>query len=274
MAISGGGPIPGVASAPKKDGKYVPLPAGLDKEWIEYIKSGKVPPQLGAAAHVFPPPRFGFFGAMGVFRQGKWRYDQLMSGVYECWFDQTNQEEISKAIIYMRKMNKVYLNFLRERVPGFENAYIVMESSTVGTREGRRILGEYILAEEDLLDGRRFPDVIAMGGTRGPDAHSVTGLWGDGIVSELKKPYDIPYRCLVPQKIDNLLVAGRCMSTTFLALGGTRSQGVCMSTGDASGAAAALSVAQGVTPRNLDVKLLQKALLKQGALLSLENEKS
>lgn len=271
MATGGGGPVPGIS--PIKDGKYIPLPAGLDKEWIDYIKSGKVPPLLGAAALVYPSPRFGFFGAMGVFRQGKWRYDQLMSGVYECWFDQTDQEEISRAIIYMRKLNKAYFNFLRERIPGFEDAYIVQEAPTVGTREGRRIIGDYILTEDDLLEGRKFPDVIAVGGTRGPDSHSVTGLWGDGVVTTLNSPYDIPYRCLVPRKIDNLLVAGRCMSTTFLALGGTRSQAVCMSTGDAAGAAAALSIRQGVTPRHLDVNLLQKALREQGALLSVEEGK-
>lgn len=132
IATGGGGPFPGIASAPVKDGKYVPLPAGLDKEWIDYIKRGEVPPLLGAAALVYPPPRFG---PLGVFRQGKRRYDQMMSGVYECWFDQTNQEEISKALFYMRKLNKVYVKFLRERIPGFENAYSIIESPTVGTRK-------------------------------------------------------------------------------------------------------------------------------------------
>ena len=271
IATVGGGPYPGTAAV--KDGKYLPLPEGLDKEWIEYIKKGKVPPLLGAAKLVYPPPRYGLFGAMGVFRQGKWRSDRLMSGVYECWFDQTNQEEISKALIYMRKLNKVYLNFLKENIPGFENAYIVMESPTIGTRESRRIIGEYILNEDDLLEGRQFPDVIAKGGPRGPDAHSVTGLWGDGVTSTLKKPYDIPFRCLVPKKIDNLLVAGRCISATHLAFGAIRDIATSMSTGEAAGAAAALSAKLGTIPRNLEVKMLQKMLFGQGVLLFLENEK-
>ncbi len=267
IATGGGGPMPGGASAPIKEGKYVPLPAGLDREWIDFIKKGEVPPLLGAARQVYPPPRFA---GIGVIRYGKIRADQMMSGVYECWFDTTSQEEISKAIIFMRKLNKVYLKFLRERAPGFENAYIVMESPTVGTRESRRIIGEYVLNENDLLDGKRFPDVIAIGGPRGPDAHSVTGLWGDGVNSMLTRPYDIPYRCLVPKKIDNLLVAGRCISTTHFAFGATRDMATCMSTGEAAGAAGAISANSGIMPRNLDIKLIQKALLNQGAVLYLD----
>ncbi len=264
LATGGGGPFPGIAAV--RDGKYVPLPAGFDKEWIEYIKSGKVPPLLGAASMVYPPPRFG---GLGIFRHGQLRNGQMMSGVYECWFDQTSEEEISKAVLYMRSVNKVYLNFLRERIPGFENAYIILESPLPGSRESRRIAGEYTLTEDDILNSKKFSDVIAMGGPRGPDAHSVTGLWGDGVMSTLKQPYDIPYRILVPQKIDNLLVAGRCVSATHLAMGAIRDQATCMSTGEAAGAAAALSIRLRTTPRNLDVMALQKALLAQGVLLSL-----
>jgi hypothetical protein len=271
MASSGGGPFPGRASAPIKDGKYVPLPAGLDREWIEYIKQGKVPPLLGAAATVYPPL---VFTEIAVFRQGKRRYDQMMSGVYECWFDNTDQEQISRALIFMRKLNKVYLNFLRERIPGFEDAYIVVESPSVAGREGRRIVGEYVLTEDDLLQGRSFPDVIARGGNRGPDAHSVTGLWGDGVHSKITRPFNIPFRCLIPQRVNNLLVAGRCMSTTHLAFGGSRNMAICMATGEAAGAAAAISIKSGVLPRDVDIKLLQKTLLKQGALLFLEDEKN
>jgi hypothetical protein len=268
LATGGGGPFPGMSAV--KNGKYVPLPAGLDREWIEYIKSGKVLPLLGAAALVYPPPRFG---GIGIFRHGQLRNGQMMSGVYECWFDQTSQEDISKAIIFMRKVNKTYLNFLRERIPGFENAYIIMESPLPGSRESRRIIGEYILTEDDILTGRKFQDVIAMGGPRGPDAHSVTGIWGDGVTSTLKKPYDIPYRILVPQKIDNLLVAGRCVSATHLAMGAIRDQATCMATGEAAGASAALSIKYGIAPRNMDIKLLQKALLAQGVVLFLDDDK-
>ncbi|OGO39005.1 MAG: hypothetical protein A2147_08065 [Chloroflexi bacterium RBG_16_57_8] len=269
VATGGGGPMPGIS--PVRDGEYIPLPAGLDNEWIDYIKSGKVPPLLGATELVYPPPRFA---SLSVMRHGKMREGIMMSGVYECWFDLTDQEEITKALLFMRRLNKVYLNFLRERAPGFEDAYIVMESPMVGTRESRRIVGEYVLTEEDLLDGSTFPDVIARGGPRGPDAHSVTGLWGDGVTSQLKKPYDIPYRSLIPRKIDNLLVGGRCISTTHLAFGAIRDMATCMATGEAAGAAAALSARLGVSPRTLDIKLLQKTLQGQGASMFAVNEKA
>lgn len=264
-----GGPMPGKASAPKKDGKYLPLPAGLDQEWINYIKEGKVLPLLGADALMYPAPRFE---PIGVWRNGERRYDLMYSGVYEVWFDTSSEEETSKALIYMRKMNKIYMQFLRERVPGFENAYIVLEASTAGTREGRRIIGEYALTEEDLWEGRRFPDVIAMGGTRGPDSHVVRGIWGTGIITELTRPYDIPYRCLVPQKIDNLLAAGRCISGRPMASGAVRSMIPAMATGQAAGAAAAISLRDGVPPRKVDINALQSTLEAQGARLHMPNE--
>jgi hypothetical protein len=270
VTTNGGGPFPGRATAPSVDGKFVSLPAGLDQAWIDYIKKGKVPPLLGAAALVYPPTTYG---EIGVFRHGKRRYDQMMSGVYECWFDTTCEEETSRAILFMRKLNRVYLEFLRECAAGFENAYIVNESPSITTRESRRIIGEYILNEADMLENTDFPDVIARGGNRGPDAHNVTGLWGDGVTSKINKPFKIPYRCLVPKKIDNLLVAGRCMSATHLGMGGSRNIAICMSTGQAAGAAAAISNRLGTIPRNLDIKLLQKTLLQQGALLFLDDEK-
>ncbi|MBU0557265.1 MAG: FAD-dependent oxidoreductase [Alphaproteobacteria bacterium] len=269
LSPAAGGPIPGKATAPKVDGKYVPLPAGLDREWVEYIKAGKVPLLYGATEPVYPPPRFG---SIGIFRHGKMRDGQMMSGVYEVWYDHTNEEEVSKSLIYRRKLNRVYLNFLRERIPGFEEAYIVMESPTGGAREGRRIVGDYILTEDDVLSSRRFPDVIAKGGPRGPDLHSVTGLWGDGVASPFKAPYDIPYRILLPKDIEGLLVAGRCVSATFAALGAVRDQATCMSMGEAAGAAASIAVREGVTPRQVDVRTLQQRLLDQGALLYIGDE--
>ena len=244
-------------------------PAGLDREWVEYIKAGKVPLLYGTTEPVYPPPRFG---SIGIFRHGKMRDGQMMSGVYEVWYDHTNEEEVSKSLIYRRKLNRVYLNFLRERIPGFEEAYIVMESPTGGAREGRRIVGDYILTEDDVLAGRRFPDVIAKGGPRGPDLHSVTGLWGDGVASPFKAPYDIPYRILLPKGIEGLLVAGRCVSATFAALGAVRDQATCMSMGEAAGAAASIAVRAGVTPRQVDVRTLQQRLLDQGALLYIGDE--
>ena len=271
LSPAAGGPIPGKATAPKlPDGSYMPLPAGFDREWVDYIKAGKVPLLYGATEPVYPPPRFG---NLGIFRHGQIRHGQMMSGVYEVWYDHTDEAEVSRSLIYRRKLNRVYLNFLRERIPGFETAYIVMESPTGGAREGRRIIGDYMLTEDDVLEGRRFPDAIAKGGPRGPDLHSVTGLWGDGVASPFRAPYDVPYRILLPKDVEGLLVAGRCVSATFTALGAVRDQATCMSMGEAAGAAAAIAARDGVTPREVDVGAVQRALLDQGVLLHIGDER-
>ena len=253
-------------------GRYIRVPGGLAEEWIEYIKSGEVPQRSGVTPSrvIYPrPPR----GPTGSIRHGKMRYDQTRMGVHEEYFDQKDQEEISRAIVRMRRMNWIYVKFLRERIPGFEDAYVLKTSPMVGTRESRRIVGEYMVTEEDCEEGRRFPDVIAKSG-RALNVHSVTGIGaGVNIWIEPKRPYDLPYRCLVPRRIDNLLVAGRCSSFTHVALGGARAEPPCMTLGEAAGAAAALSSRLGVAPRALDVRLLQRALLEQGVLLFLEDER-
>ncbi|MCK4263987.1 MAG: FAD-dependent oxidoreductase, partial [Candidatus Aminicenantes bacterium] len=136
-------------------------------------------------------------------------------------------------------------------------------ASSIGVRETRRIIGEYMLTEEDILSGRSFDDVIARNNAP-MDIHSPT----DGKQKWVQvKPYDIPYRCLVPQIIDYLLVSGRCISSTHKAFASTRFMPCCMATGQAAGIAAALSVKNKVTPRQLDVIKLQKALRKQGAII-------
>ena len=268
VALQGGGAVPGLVAI-DENGKYYPQQLEFDKRWLDYIKAGKVPKLYGAVKDVYPPPRFA---GLSIFRNGKQRLGQMQSGVYECWFDQTDQMDISRALIFMRKLNLAYFNFLRECIPGFEDIYIINEAPLVGTRESRRIMGEYYVTVEDIACGAKFDDVIGLGGPRGADAHSVTGLWGDGVLTATAempfvKPYDIPYRCLVPRKIDNLLVGGRCVSGHDLALGAMRDQAQCMVMGEAAGAAAALSVRLDVTPRTLDVKQLQETLKKQGVKL-------
>jgi hypothetical protein len=261
-----------VVEKQRREGNYLSLP-GVQEEWVEYVKTGNVPPQLGAKGLIYPPqPSFNFGWGYGTIKNGKIKHDQITSGVTDCWYDGTDQEEISKAIFWMRNMDWIYMKFLRERIPGFEHAYIIRYSPLVGMRESRRIVGEYTLTAEDCESGRRFPDVIAKGG-RAINTHGVTGEWGVNYWVEPKAPYDVPFRCLVPQKVDNLLVAGRCISGTHIAMGSYRGQANCMSTGEAAGTAAALSAKLRVPPRKLDVKLLQKKLLDQGALLFLDNEK-
>ncbi len=140
-----------------------------------------------------------------------------------------------------------------------------MSGVQIGVRETRRILGEYVMTAEDILEARKFDDAIARGAYP-IDIHSPTG---EG--TYIKSPpagesYDIPYRCLVPKKIEDLLVAGRCISTTHEAQSAIRVIPIVVAIGQAAGTAAALSARLGTTPRELDVSLLQNTLREQGAI--------
>jgi len=180
--------------------------------------------------------------------------------------DGTKAEDLTYAEIEGRRQMAELIKFLREKVPGFENAYLLMSGVQIGVRETRRIIGEYALTEEDIVKARKFKDVIARG-SYPIDIHSPTG---EGTI--IKRPptgesYDIPYRCLVPKKIDNLLIAGRCISSTHEAQAAVRIMPIVVAIGQAAGTAAALAVRLAVSPRELDVSLLQKTLKEQGAIL-------
>jgi len=180
--------------------------------------------------------------------------------------DGTDVEDLTLAEEEGRKQVLMMADFLRTRVPGFEKASISCVGAQIGVRESRRIVGLYTLTMEDVLAGRRFDDVIARSGypidIHDPSGKGVTAAWieGDGA-------YDIPYRCLVAERITNLLAAGRCISTSHEALATTRLTPSCMATGQAAGTAAALACAQGVSPAQLDVRVLQHELRKANAVL-------
>jgi len=180
--------------------------------------------------------------------------------------DGTKAEDLTYAETEGRRQMAQLIKFLKEKVPGFENAYLLMSGVQIGVRETRRIIGEYVLTEEDILKARKFEDEIARG-SYPIDIHSPTG---EGTI--IKKPppgefYDIPYRCMVPKKVDNLLVAGRCISTTHEAQAAVRVIPIVVAIGQAAGTAAALAAKLRVSPREMDVPLLQKTLKEQGACL-------
>jgi hypothetical protein len=156
--------------------------------------------------------------------------------------------------------------FLRQYVPGFEKAYVVQSGVHVGVRETRRILGDYVLTVDDILQARKFSDVIARS-SYPVDIHNPEGT---GTLLQRLPPgeaYDIPLRCLLPQKIEGLLVAGRCISGTHEALSSYRVMPVSMATGQAAGACAALAVRQEKPPRAVPVEDVQTELIRQGANL-------
>ncbi len=178
--------------------------------------------------------------------------------------DGTNVRELTRAEIDARRQVQAAVDFLRAHVPEFRNAYLIETACQIGVRETRRVLGEYVLTGDDCIAGRSFPDAIAKS-SFGIDIHNLDNLEQTGI--KLKGAYDIPYRCLVPQKIEQLLVAGRCISGTHEAHASYRVKGPCLATGQAAGAAAALAVRHDTTPRQLDVDALRAELMRQGVKL-------
>lgn len=186
--------------------------------------------------------------------------------------DITNAQDLSRAEVSIR-MNQIpkIINFVKNYIPGFEDSFLLASAPLIGTRESRRIKGHYTLTEDDVLFNRKFKSVIARCG-RAMNVHSSGGgkkgeLRGGQIWIEPSDPkgFDIPYEILIPQGIENLLVSGRCVSTDRMALGSVRGEPVCMATGEAAGAAAALCVKNKVNPISLDINLLQKTLKQQGA---------
>ncbi|MGE5587983.1 MAG: FAD-dependent oxidoreductase [Clostridia bacterium] len=175
-------------------------------------------------------------------------------------------ESLSSAELQGRRQARAVVEFLRARIPGFEHAYVVQTGAQVGFRETRRVVGEYVLSEDDILSGREFVDGIARGAfpidIHSPDGHGLVAKRIDGGVS-----YSIPYRSLVPAELDGVLVAGRCISTTHEAHASTRVMPTCFATGQAAGTAAALAVLHGTEPRRVPAAFIRSELRKQGAIL-------
>lgn len=180
--------------------------------------------------------------------------------------DGTDVFDLTKGEKEGRKQVMMMAKFLQTTIPGFEKASISAVGSQIGIRETRRISGEYSLTIEDVITGKKYYDTIALSGYP-IDIHDPTGKGVQANDIEGDGSYGIPYRCLIPKGIDNLLVAGRCISTTHEALATTRLTPSCMATGQAAGTAAAISLAEGVDPRDLDASMLRKKLLEGGAVL-------
>ena len=182
---------------------------------------------------------------------------------------------LTRAELEGREQVALIMAFLRRSIAGFGGARIETVGARVGIRESRRVVGEVQVTAEDVTSGRTWPDVIARSAYP-IDIHSPTGVADpddqglqDDFLSKALT-YGIPYRALVPEKVDGLLAAGRCISTTAEAHGATRVSPTCMAFGQAAGVAAALAARAGVAPRAVDVASLQQLLVSQGADLGTE----
>lgn len=178
--------------------------------------------------------------------------------------DSTKVETLYAAELELRRQIATLQNFFRENLPGYENCKIVGSACTTGIRESRRIMGEYCITGEECASGKRFDDVIVHKADFLVDIHNPTGSGQAEKKIQYCIPYDLPYRCFVPKKIDGLMTAGRCISGTHRAHASYRVMSICMAMGEAVGVAAAMCAAQGIQPRNLNVRALQNRLTDLG----------
>lgn len=179
--------------------------------------------------------------------------------------------DLSKGEMECRKQIQIAWKFFKKYVPGFENAYITRLCPEMRIREGRRIMGDYKLTRDDVAEGKKFEDVIGKSHFKAGAHHAAnsnTIVLSNKVAPKDGGSHDIPYRCLVPQNVENMLVAGKMVSTDRDAY--LRYVQQTMITGQAAGVAAALCVKHSISPRKLekDVSELQKILQDQGAILS------
>jgi hypothetical protein len=180
--------------------------------------------------------------------------------------DGTSPQSLTFGEIEARRQIDDIFTYLHDYVPGFEKSYFTKTAPFLGIRETRRIVGHYVMTQEDVLACRKFDDSIAVASypidIHRPGDEGCTLIWcGDC--------YDIPYRSLLPTKVENLLVAGRSISTTHEAMGAIRVMATCMAMGEAAGRAAKQAVRAKIAPTAVDVKELQQELVSKGAYLRL-----
>ncbi len=166
-----------------------------------------------------------------------------------------NVEDLTKVEVEVRKSMRLSLDYLKKRVPGFGKSFLMDTASQLGTRGSRRLSGEYVVTWDDVLSGAVHPDSVA-----------VLPHLGRKVSDGFPRVY-LPYRSLVPRKINNLLVAGRCFSSDIAANNDLNWIQQCIPMGQAAGTAAALALKSGVQPRAVDTGNLQANLLRQGVPL-------
>ncbi len=227
----------------------------MDAHWAE----------VSAREGMRNPRRSHVFGTIVGSRPGEMMFN--VTRVLDC--DGADSVSLSRAELEGRLQAWEFLDrFLRPHVPGFEHSYIATTAAKIGVRETRRIVGHYVLTRDDIWDFVKFPDAINYGAYP-IDIHSPTG-------GEIEIPRDhfyggrhwtIPYRSLVPVGVDNLLVAGRCLSATHEALAAVRCMPNTLGMGEAAGLAVGLALQTDCAAVDIDVTNLQAVLRSHGAWL-------
>jgi hypothetical protein len=175
-----------------------------------------------------------------------------------------DERVLSRAEIEIRKQAYCAFDFLKRYVGGFENSIFLEVAPKLGIRETRRVLGRYLLTEADVRGQARFDDAIGL--CNSPvDVHEPGG--DRAIMDNVGEGYGIPFRCLIPEGIEGLLVAGRCISVDEIAFGSTRNVPACAMTGEAAAIAAANAAAAGIMPSVVSIAEIQNRLRALGVRL-------
>lgn len=200
-------------------------------------------------------------GTYETHNKGEWRLNTTRM----LHVDGTKSEDLTRASIEGRKQVQQVYRFLRKRIPGFENVKMLETGSVVGIRETRHIVGKYVMEKEDILNANNFEDNILLC-SNAIDIHSDSD--GGGEYKVIDSWYGIPYRSLLPNNCDNLLVAGRTISATSEAASAFRVMPCCFGIGQAAGTAAALCLKENVNPEDVSIEELQKTLISQDVFLN------
>lgn len=180
--------------------------------------------------------------------------------------DSTDARQLTDANIKAQLQVMYLVDFLKRYVPGFENSYLVESGNVLGIRESRRLIGRYVLKGSEAALCEIPEDTVACGSYMIDihDPHGKRKAIGGNLQGSC---YGIPYRCLTPKTVKNLLVCGRCISVDHISHASTRIQGTCVITGQAAGTAAAIAISDNVSVQDVEVKKLQNTLESNGMYL-------
>lgn len=197
-------------------------------------------------------------------------YKSTLPGVVTCNMtnvidiDGTNTEDLTKATLICRRQMNDIVKYLREFVPGYENCFILSSASLMGVRETRHFKGKYTLNEQDILEAKVFDDYVVKDAYFNFDVHNITGAGLDktGVQKHFKqtKGYTIPYRCLIPETKQNLLLCGRNISGTHMAHSNFRVMPICVGIGEAAGTAAFIAVSKDCSLCDVQAKEIRKII--------------
>ncbi len=197
-------------------------------------------------------------------------YESTLPGVVTCNMtnaidiDGTQADDLTRATLICRRQMDDIVKYLREFVPGFENCFVISSSSLIGIRETRHFKGKYTLNESDILEARVFDDYVVKNAYFNFDVHNITGAGLDktGVQKHFKQTrgYTIPYRCLLPEIKENLLLCGRNISGTHIAHSNFRVMPICVGIGEAAGAAAVIASKNNIDLNDISAEAIREII--------------